>query len=84
MFITRIGAACIEATTESYFFKQVTSRDSALVSAFRMLSPFAQICFPLLATAFLSFAPITWLPVALACVIGCIALIELPRLKDTR
>lgn len=84
MFITRIGAACIEATTESYFFKHVTSRDSALVSIFRMLSPFAQLCFPLLATAFLSCAPITWLPVALACVIGCVALIELPGLKDTR
>lgn len=36
LFCTRIGASFVEITTESYFFKQVGSKDSGLISIFRI------------------------------------------------
>jgi MFS family permease len=36
LFCSRIGAAFVEITTESYFFKQVSSEDSGLISIFRL------------------------------------------------
>jgi MFS family permease len=36
LFCSRIGASFIEITTESYFFKQVSSRDMGLISIFRL------------------------------------------------
>lgn len=84
MFATRVGAASIEITTESYFFKHVDSTNIVHVSAYRMLAALARIIMPLLGVCFLTFFPITVLPVALALCIGLVALIELPRLQDTR
>jgi MFS family permease len=39
MFFTRVGAAFVEATTESYFFKQTKGGDSDKISLFRMTRP---------------------------------------------
>jgi MFS family permease len=36
LFASRIGAAFVEITTESYFFKQVSSEDAGLISIFRL------------------------------------------------
>lgn len=84
MFMTRIGAACVEITTESYFFKHVRSADTGAIAAYRMLTPLARLATPLLGTFFLTVAPMTAMPTALALCIAVIALIELPGLKDTR
>lgn len=43
LFISRIGAAFIEITTESYFFKQVGPEDSGLISIFRLSRSFGMI-----------------------------------------
>lgn len=84
MFATRVGAASIEMTTESYFFKHVDSSNVVQVSAYRMLSAGARIIVPLLGVCFLTFIPITYMPIALALCIAVIAGIELPGLVDTR
>lgn len=39
LFISRVGASLIEVMTESYFFKQVTSHDTRLISIFRLTRP---------------------------------------------
>jgi len=48
LFITRIGASFVEITTESYFFKHVTDRDTGIISFFRMTRPVAYIIAPLI------------------------------------
>jgi len=43
MFLTRVGASLVEATTESYFFKQTQGDDADKISLFRMTRPFASV-----------------------------------------
>lgn len=54
LFITRIGAAAVEAMSETYFFKQVDSTDTHLITLFRNISPLSYIVSPLVATILLS------------------------------
>jgi len=55
MFMTRVGAAMVEITTESYFFKKITSSDTDDISFWRMLRPIAYLVAPLLVSPFLIF-----------------------------
>lgn len=41
MFITRIGASLVEATSESYFFKQIEGSDANIIGFFRITRPLA-------------------------------------------
>ena len=83
LFFSRFGASFVEVTNESYFFKQVKSDDSDLISLFRMTRPFAYILAPLIATislSFLSFGATFW-------VLGSITLLGSMcayRITDTR
>ncbi len=43
MFMTRVGASFVEATTESYFFKKTTSTDAQIISFFRIIRPFSYV-----------------------------------------
>lgn len=43
MFTTRVGAALVEVTTESYFFKQTKSSDAQIISFFRVTRPLAYV-----------------------------------------
>ena len=47
LFITRIGAALIEVSSESYFFKHVKEEDTGLISLFRMTRPLSYVIVPL-------------------------------------
>lgn len=58
LFFTRVGASIVEITAESYFFKHVTSKDSDLISAFRMTAPLARIIAPIVATGLLLLMPL--------------------------
>lgn len=83
LFITRTGAALLEITTESYFFKHVDSDDTDKVSAFRALSPLSYIIGPLLGTIALLFVTVPYLFTFLAALL----LFGLPfalSLKDTK
>jgi hypothetical protein len=57
MFVTRVGASLVEATTESYFFKQTKSSDAQVISFFRLTRPLAYVAGALLASLSLLFLP---------------------------
>lgn len=44
LFLSRVGASFVEITTESYFFKQISSADIGLVSIFRLTRPLSIAC----------------------------------------
>lgn len=54
LFITRIGAAAVEAMSETYFFKKVDGSDTHLITLFRNIPPLAYLAGPVIATMFLS------------------------------
>jgi len=43
MFLTRVGASFVEATSESYFFKHTESNDTHEISLFRMTRPLSSV-----------------------------------------
>lgn len=43
MFMTRVGASFVETTTESYFFKHTHSKDTNLISLFRITRPLSYV-----------------------------------------
>jgi predicted MFS family arabinose efflux permease len=43
MFVTRVGASLVEATTESYFFKHTNGNDATLISFFRITRPLSMV-----------------------------------------
>lgn len=58
---TRIGAALVEAMTESHFFRRVSEKDTGTVSVFRMTRPVAALMAPVLGSALLALAGYAWL-----------------------
>lgn len=66
MFITRTGASLVEATTESYFFKQTTSTDSQIISFFRITRPLAIIVGTLIGSLALLYLPFNLLFIVFA------------------
>lgn len=57
LFMTRVGAAIIETTSEIYFFTHVKEEETYLLSVFRDMSPVAYIIAPLLGTVLLLYLP---------------------------
>ncbi len=55
LFMTRIGAALVEAMTDSYFFKRVNKNDTDTISFYRMSNPASYIIAPIVATLSLTF-----------------------------
>jgi fucose permease len=83
LFTTRVGAALLEITSESYFFKHVDGNDADEVGAFRALSPLSYIVGPILGTIALIFLPLAHV----FTILGLIMLIGVPyalAIKDTR
>jgi MFS family permease len=48
LFLTRVGAAAAEVMMETYFFKTVSPRDSAVLGSFRITRPFSYLLAPIL------------------------------------
>lgn len=77
---TRVGAACVDIGSETYFFKKVDTADADALSAYRMLFPLGYIAGPL----FMSFALLT-LPLASTfAVLGLLVLVPLYTLKGLK
>ncbi len=57
LFMTRVGAACIEVMSESYFFKCEKEEDADMLSFFRNTNPVSFIIAPLCAIPILVFVP---------------------------
>ena len=55
LFMTRVGAACVEIMSETYFFKKIDGQDADIVSLQRSVRPLAGMLGPLVATALLPF-----------------------------
>ncbi len=66
MFITRVGAAFVEVTTESYFFKKTEGSDAQVISFFRTTRPLSYVVGALLASFALLYLPFNLLFVATA------------------
>ncbi len=56
-FITRVGAALVESTTEIYFFKHSNGDDADTISFFRLLRPLAAVVGALIGSATLLYLP---------------------------
>ena len=83
ILVANVGAAMVEVSTETHFFKRVAVTDADLVSAFRMLRPIATIAAPLIASAGLFFIPFQDIFI----LFGLVLLIGIPfvvRMTDTR
>ncbi len=57
LFMTRVGAAMVEATTEVYFFKHADGDDADTISFFRLLRPLASVVGALIGAAALLYLP---------------------------
>jgi MFS family permease len=61
MFMTRVGASLVEATTESYFFKHIDGSDANIISFFRITRPLAIVAGALLGSFCLLYMPLNLL-----------------------
>jgi hypothetical protein len=66
MFTTRVGAALVEVTTESYFFKQTKSSDAQIISFFRVTRPLAYVLGAVVASLSLLYVPFNMLFIVFA------------------
>jgi len=57
IFTTRVGAAMVETTTESYFFKHTDGGDADTIGFFRLLRPLANVFGALLGSICLLYLP---------------------------
>lgn len=83
MFIMRIGASLVEATTESYFFKKTKSSDAQIISFFRATRPLSYVLTTLLVSLALLFIPfnLVFILTAFAMIPGMFFALNL---KDTK
>jgi MFS family permease len=65
LFMTRVGAAIVETTSEIYFFTHAREEDAYLLSIFRDMTPVAYIVAPLIGSLFILFFPFQYLFVCL-------------------
>lgn len=84
LFITRTGASFVEITTESYFFKQVKSNQTDVISFFRINRPLAFILAPTIATIMLGLIEYNYMFVVIGCLTIVIGSKYALSLKDTR
>lgn len=83
LFLSRIGAALIEAMREAYFFKKVSSRDVDKINIFRTALPLGYLIGSVLSAIILLFWPIQYVFIAAAILI-CSAFPFILVMKDTK
>lgn len=74
LVFSRVGAAAVEAMTEVHFFRHVSERDAATITAFRTLRPLGNIVGPLIASLTLLLLPLH----ATFVVFGIVMLLGIP------
>jgi MFS family permease len=83
MFVNRTGAALVEVTTESYFFKHTTGSDANYISFFRLTRPLGLVLGSLIGSAALLFLPFNLIFVVFALALVPAMILTL-TLVDTR
>lgn len=82
LFVSRIGASLVEASSESYFFKHVKEEDTGFISLFRVARPFSFVIAPLIALPIVSFFSYSQSFYFLSCIV-LLGLLFIPKV-DTR
>lgn len=83
LFLSRIGAALVEAMRETYFFKTVGAKDISYINMFRITGPLAYIVGPAISILVLMFWPLNYLFLVMA-IIMLFGLGFSLSLKDTK
>jgi len=81
-FLTRVGAAAAEIMMETYFFKTVSPRDSAVLGSFRITRPFAYFIAPLIMIVGLQVIPAQYMFIIIG-LISLLALYPVMTIRDT-
>ncbi|MCX6716037.1 MAG: MFS transporter [Candidatus Taylorbacteria bacterium] len=81
-FMTRIGAAAAEVMMETYFFKTVSSRDSAALGLFRVTRPLSYFFAPIITAVALMFTSSGYVFIVVG-IISLFAIIPSLLIKDT-
>ena len=84
LFMTRVGAALIEAMSEIYFFRIVSEEDADVIAFFKNTYPLSFVVAPLVATITLLFLPHFSLLYPILSVVLLLGLILSLRLKDVK
>lgn len=61
LFLSRVGAALVDSMRDTYFFKNINSKDVGYINIFRMTGPLGYIIGTAVASFFLIFLPINYL-----------------------
>ncbi len=83
LFITRIGAAAAEIMMETYFFKTVSTRDTAVLGSYRMTRPLSYFIAPLI----MMFGLLVTTQQYMFAIVGLLSLIGIYpalRIRDTK
>lgn len=83
LFMTRVGAALVEAMDETYFFKKVDKEDMDLINIFRYIRPLGWLSAAAVSYVILIFFPLSYVFGFLALVL-IIAMLPVFALKDTK
>lgn len=83
LFMTRLGAALVEVTSESYFFKQTKEGDADLLGIFRITRPVSYLVGPILGGVVLTMTNYQNMFLALS-VVMLFGLFFVYRITDTR
>lgn len=83
LFISRIGAALIEAMRETYFFKIIDAEDVGYINIFRTTAPLGYIIGPTIAITILFFLPLQYLFLCLS-ILMISGLFFTASIKDTK
>ena len=83
LFMSRTGAALIEAMRESYFFKMIDAEDIGYINIFRTTAPLGYIIGPGLAILTLAFFPLNYLFLVVA-IISLSGFAFIASIKDTK
>ncbi|PIP87083.1 hypothetical protein COW81_02230 [Candidatus Campbellbacteria bacterium CG22_combo_CG10-13_8_21_14_all_36_13] len=82
LLLTRVGAALVEISTETYFFKKVSSSDTDDISFWRMLAPFGYVVAPLFAYLFITFFGMKYIFLCMG-IFMLLGMISSSKIKDT-
>jgi len=83
LFLSRVGAALIEAMRETYFFKIVDAKDVGYINIFRTTTPLGYVIGPALAVLILKFFPLNYLFLIIA-LISLSGFIFVASIRDTK
>jgi len=83
LFLSRVGAALIEAMRETYFFKIINARDIGYINIFRTTAPLGYIIGPGLSILILAFLPLNYLFLVVA-ILSLSGFAFVASIKDTK